>query len=132
MVEFRNMVDKVSNADMETCEVVYQCDRDNWMLAMVASGFGFGFLPKHSVIHDGNHRATARRSRLLAEYSPGGRSVIKSQSHIVAALVHEAIRTELANEDALPVEAYLTVSYFLAVRTIAINLCSLATSTIPC
>ncbi|WMT78918.1 heme-binding protein [Bradyrhizobium sp. Ash2021] len=33
--------------------LIYKSDRDDWVLAMVASRFGFGFFPEHSIIHDG-------------------------------------------------------------------------------
>ena len=101
MVNFRDMVDKGSDADRGRCEVVYKSDRDDWVLAMVASGFGFGFLPKHSIIHDG----IVARPLVDPEYWWNIHLVTvrdKPQSHIVGALVHEAMRTEWANEDALP------------------------------
>ena len=101
MVNFRDMVDKGSDADRGRCEVVYKSDRDDWVLAMVASGFGFGFLPKHSIIHDG----IVARPLVDPEYWRNIHLVTvrdKPQSHIVGALVHEAMRTEWANEDALP------------------------------
>jgi len=53
IVNFRNMVDKARNADSERCEVVYKSDREDRVLAMVAGGFGFGFLAKHSITNDG-------------------------------------------------------------------------------
>jgi len=101
MVNFRDMVDKGSDADPGRCEVVYKSDRDDWVLAMVASGFGFGFLPKHSIIHDG----IVARPLVDPEYWRNIHLVTvrdKPQSHIVGALVHQAMRTEWANEDALP------------------------------
>jgi LysR family hydrogen peroxide-inducible transcriptional activator len=53
MVDFRDKVDKVSDADSAKCEALYRSDRDDWVLRMVASGFGFGFLPRFSIVHDG-------------------------------------------------------------------------------
>jgi LysR family hydrogen peroxide-inducible transcriptional activator len=96
----RDMVDKVSDADGARYEVVYKSDRDDWVLGMVASGFGFGFWPGHSIIHDG----IIARPLVDPEYWRNIHLVTvrdKPQSHIVGALVHEAMSTEWANEGAL-------------------------------
>lgn len=34
-------------------EVAYRSERDDWILAMVASGIGFGFLPESCISHPG-------------------------------------------------------------------------------
>ncbi len=97
MIDFRDMVDKVSEADGGRCEAVYKSDRDDWVLGMVASGFGFGFLPRYSIIHYG----IIARPLVDPEYWRNIHLVTvrdKPQSHIVGALVHEAMRTEWANE----------------------------------
>lgn len=52
IVNFRDTAGEVSNARGGGCEVNYTSDRDDWVLAMVASGFGYGFLPKHSISRD--------------------------------------------------------------------------------
>jgi DNA-binding transcriptional LysR family regulator len=88
------------------CEAVYKSDRDDWVLGMVASGFGFGFLPRYSIIHDG----IIARPLVDPKYWLNIQLVTvrdKAQSHIVGALVHEAMRTDWANERALPVKAHL-------------------------
>ena len=36
-----------------TWKAVYRSERDDWILAMVAAGMGFGFLPEHSITHAG-------------------------------------------------------------------------------
>ncbi len=36
-----------------TWNAVYSSERDDWILAMVAAGLGFSFLPEHSVTHPG-------------------------------------------------------------------------------
>ena len=43
------MVDSVFDDRGVDCETVYRSDRDDWVLAMVSSGFGFGFFPKYSI-----------------------------------------------------------------------------------
>jgi LysR family transcriptional regulator, hydrogen peroxide-inducible genes activator len=101
------MIDKARNADSERCEVVYRSDRDDWALAMVASGFGF--LPDHSITNDG----ISARPLVDPEIWRNIHLVTvrdKPQSYVVGALVHEAIRTEWAKEDASPVKAHLTVN----------------------
>jgi LysR family transcriptional regulator, hydrogen peroxide-inducible genes activator len=35
----------------EGCELVYRSERDDWILAMIASGLGFGFMPASCAIH---------------------------------------------------------------------------------
>jgi LysR family transcriptional regulator, hydrogen peroxide-inducible genes activator len=34
-------------------KTVYRSDRDDWVLALVAAGLGFGFLPEHCISHPG-------------------------------------------------------------------------------
>ena len=108
MVNFRGMIDKARNADSERCEVIYKSDRDDWVLAMVASGFGFGFLPEHSITNDGISAHPLadpeiwRHIHLVTVRD-------KPQSYAAGALVHEAMRTEWAKEDASLFKAHLTV-----------------------
>ena len=47
--EFNDVVDAAFDARGVDCETVYRSDRDDWVLAMLASGFGFGFFPKYSI-----------------------------------------------------------------------------------
>ena len=49
--KFHDMVDAVFDARGVDSETVYRSDRDDWVLAMIASGFGFGFFPKFSIAH---------------------------------------------------------------------------------
>jgi len=46
--EFNYVVDSVFDTRGVDCETVYRSDRDDWVMAMIASGFGFGFFPKYS------------------------------------------------------------------------------------
>jgi LysR family hydrogen peroxide-inducible transcriptional activator len=108
VVNFRDMIDKTRNAKSQRCEVVYKSDRDDWVLAMVASGFGFGVLPEHSITNDG----ISARPLVDPEVWRSIHLVTvrdKPQSYVVGALVHEAMRTEWAKEDASPINARLTV-----------------------
>jgi DNA-binding transcriptional LysR family regulator len=33
--------------------MAYRSDRDDWILAMIAAGLGFGFMPQYSIRHEG-------------------------------------------------------------------------------
>ncbi len=52
--EFRGTVGPVWEAQGCTdCETIYRSERDDWILAMIASGLGFGFMPRSCVTHPG-------------------------------------------------------------------------------
>jgi LysR family hydrogen peroxide-inducible transcriptional activator len=107
IVNFHDLVGQIADASDGGREVVYTSDRDDWVLAMIASGFGFGFLPEHSI----NHDSIISRPLVSPEYWRNIHLVTvrdRPQSHAVGALVHEAMRTEWVNEKALEVKSYLT------------------------
>jgi DNA-binding transcriptional LysR family regulator len=47
--EFDEMAGREFESQGVSCETAYTSDRDDWIHAMVASGAGFGFIPRHSV-----------------------------------------------------------------------------------
>jgi LysR family hydrogen peroxide-inducible transcriptional activator len=51
--EFAGYADKTFQEQQVTCKPVYWSDRDDWTLAMIASGLGWGFMPEHLVKHPG-------------------------------------------------------------------------------
>jgi DNA-binding transcriptional LysR family regulator len=51
--EFAGYADAILAEQGVTCNPAYWSDRDDWTLAMVAAGLGFGFLPEHSASHPG-------------------------------------------------------------------------------
>jgi LysR family hydrogen peroxide-inducible transcriptional activator len=51
--EFAGYADEILAQQGVTCTPSYWSDRDDWTLAMVAAGLGFGFLPANSVRHSG-------------------------------------------------------------------------------
>ena len=51
--EFAGYADEILAQQGVTCTPSYWSDRDDWTLAMVAAGLGFGFLPANSVRHPG-------------------------------------------------------------------------------
>ena len=84
------------------CETVYRSDRDDWVLAMIASGFGFGFFPKYSI----SNAAVVARPLVNPEFwREVSLTTVKGRpySRAVGALVHEAMRSAWLDEDALAV-----------------------------
>jgi len=47
--EFNERADNLPSESKSIWNMAYKSDRDDWVFAMVASGFGFGFAPKHSI-----------------------------------------------------------------------------------
>ncbi len=90
--EFNDMVDRVFDARGVDCETVYQSDRDDWVLAMVASGFGFGFFPAYSI---SNPEVIAKPLVNPEFWREVCLTTVKGRpySRAVGALVHEAMRS---------------------------------------
>jgi DNA-binding transcriptional LysR family regulator len=51
--EFAGYADHVLREQGVTCTPTYWSERDDWTLAMVAAGLGFGFMPANAVKHPG-------------------------------------------------------------------------------
>ena len=51
--EFAGYADSILAAQGVTVKPAYRSDRDDWTLAMVAAGLGFGFMPRNSAHHLG-------------------------------------------------------------------------------
>ena len=51
--EFAGYADSILAAQGVTCHPAYWSDRDDWTLAMVAAGLGFGFMPANSAQREG-------------------------------------------------------------------------------
>jgi LysR family hydrogen peroxide-inducible transcriptional activator len=49
--EFAGYADEILQRKGVTCDPVYWSERDDWTLAMVATGLGFAFMPANSVKH---------------------------------------------------------------------------------
>jgi LysR family transcriptional regulator, hydrogen peroxide-inducible genes activator len=81
------------------CAMVYRSERDDWILAMVAAGLGFGFMPEHCAAHpDVVARPLVEPEfwREVSLMSVRGRP----HSPAVGALVREAMRLPWAGERA--------------------------------
>jgi DNA-binding transcriptional LysR family regulator len=101
--EFNDMVDSVFDDRGIDCETVYRSDRDDWVLAMIASGFGFGFFPKYSI----SNSAVVARPLINPEFwREVCLTTVKGRpySRAVGALVHEAMRSAWLDEEALAVK----------------------------
>jgi LysR family hydrogen peroxide-inducible transcriptional activator len=100
--EFNDMVDRVFDDRGIDCETVYRSDRDDWVLAMIASGFGFGFFPRYSI----SNAAVVARPLVNPEFwREVSLTTVKGRpySRAVGALVHEAMRSAWLDQDALAV-----------------------------
>jgi DNA-binding transcriptional LysR family regulator len=51
--EFAGYADAILAEQGVTVSPVYWSDRDDWTLAMIAAGLGFGFMPEHTAKHPG-------------------------------------------------------------------------------
>jgi LysR family hydrogen peroxide-inducible transcriptional activator len=102
--EFNDVVDSVFDARGVDCETVYRSDRDDWVLAMIASGFGFGFFPKYSI---SNPDVVARPLVNPEFWREVSLTTVKGRpySRAVGALVHEAMRSAWLGEVPLAVKA---------------------------
>lgn len=70
-----------------SCEVAFRSDKDDWVMAMVASGFGFAFMPMHSI----TGRDLAARPLVDPEFWRLVHLTTvkqKAQSHTVGAFIH--------------------------------------------
>jgi DNA-binding transcriptional LysR family regulator len=103
LCEFNDMVDSVFDARGVDCETVYRSDRDDWVLAMIASGFGFGFFPKYSIGHSGVVAIPLVDPEFWREVCL---TTVKGQPYTqaVGALVHEAMRSSWPDDEALAVK----------------------------
>jgi DNA-binding transcriptional LysR family regulator len=82
--------------------MVYRSERDDWILAMIAAGLGFGFIPEHSV----NHPGVVARPAIDPEFWREIDLVtVRGRPHspAVGAFIREAMRTQWLGQPALAV-----------------------------
>src|SRR5205085_8969255 len=82
--------------------MVYRSERDDWILAMVASGLGFGFIPEYSI----NHPGVVARPLVEPEFWREVSLVtVRGRPHspAVGAFVREAMRAQWLGQPALAV-----------------------------
>src|SRR5215207_2534681 len=100
--EFAGYADSAFQAQGVSCKAVYWSERDDWTLAMIAAGIGWGFMPKYSVKHPGVKGVPLIEPefwRVVNLVTVRGRP----HSPAVGALVSEAIRVKWFGEPALGV-----------------------------
>jgi LysR family transcriptional regulator, hydrogen peroxide-inducible genes activator len=82
------------------CDMVYRSERDDWILAMVASGLGFGFMPTSCAIHP----LVVTRPMIEPEFWREVNLVtVRGRPHspAVGALVREAMRARWLGQPAI-------------------------------
>lgn len=82
------------------CPMVYRSERDDWLLAMIAAGLGFGFLPEHCVAQPSVVARPLVDPEFWREVSL---MTVRGRPHspAVGALIREAMRVPWAGEMAL-------------------------------
>jgi LysR family transcriptional regulator, hydrogen peroxide-inducible genes activator len=85
-----------------TIKMVYRSERDDWILAMIAAGLGFGFMPEYSVNHPG---VVARRLVEPEFWREVNLVTVRGRPHspAVGSFVREAMRTAWIGRPALAV-----------------------------
>jgi DNA-binding transcriptional LysR family regulator len=85
-----------------TIKMVCRSERDDWILAMIAAGLGFGFMPEYSVNHPG---VVARRLVKPEFWREVNLVTVRGRPHspAVGAFVREAMRTPWLGRPALAV-----------------------------
>jgi LysR family hydrogen peroxide-inducible transcriptional activator len=89
--EYGGPADRVFEEQQVECPTVYESERDDWILAMIAAGLGIGFMPEQCVNHPGvvyRPLVEPKFSREVSLVTVRGRP----HSPAVGALVAEAMR----------------------------------------
>ncbi len=99
--EFRGYVGGFFHEHGASCEVVFRSERDDWVLAMIASGQGFGFMPENCVSNAGVVTRPLINPEIWREVNL---VTIRGRPHspAVAALVKEATRIDWRGDPTLP------------------------------
>jgi LysR family transcriptional regulator, hydrogen peroxide-inducible genes activator len=100
--EFNGYAGPIWREHGATINMVYRSERDDWILAMIAAGLGFGFMPEYSV----NHPAVVARRLVEPEFWREVNLVtVRGRPHspAVGAFVREAMRTPWLGQPALAV-----------------------------
>ena len=84
------------NAEHSGWTAAYQSDRDDWVFAMIRSGFGFGFVPRHSVAGQDLAAVPLVEPEFWRQIDLTT-VVGRAQTPSVGALVHEIMTSNLAD-----------------------------------
>jgi DNA-binding transcriptional LysR family regulator len=102
----------------EGCATVYRSERDDWILAMIAGGLGFGFMPQSCA----KHPMVVARPMVDPEFWREVNLVtVRGRPHspAVGALVKEAMQTRWLGGPAIAVESGRSSSGTVPARAIA-------------
>jgi DNA-binding transcriptional LysR family regulator len=100
--EFNGYAGPIFRERGAVCETVYRSDRDDWIVAMIAAGLGFGFMPEYSVPQSG----VVARPLIDPEFWREVNLVtVRGRPHspAVGAFVREAMRARWLGQPALAV-----------------------------
>jgi DNA-binding transcriptional LysR family regulator len=102
--EFGGPADRAFDEQHVDTPTVYESERDDWILAMVAAGLGFGFMPQLCVNHPG---VVARPLTEPEFWREVALVTVRGRPHspAVGALMAEAMRLPWMNRPALAVQA---------------------------
>lgn len=90
--EFAERPDNVPADQSSAWNMIYESDRDDWVFAMIAGGFGFGFAPKYSLEGFGLTAIPLTEPEIWRDIYLT--TVLhRPQSHVVGAFVHEAMKS---------------------------------------
>jgi LysR family transcriptional regulator, hydrogen peroxide-inducible genes activator len=100
--EFNGYAGPIWREHGATIKMVCRSERDDWILAMIAAGLGFGFMPEYSVNHPG---VVARRLVKPEFWREVNLVTVRGRPHspAVGAFVREAMRTPWLGRPALAV-----------------------------
>ncbi len=100
--EFNGYAGPIFRERGAVCETAYRSDRDDWILAMIAAGLGFSFMPENSVCHAG---VVARPVTDPEFWREVNLVTVRGRPHspAVGAFVREAMRTQWLGKPALAV-----------------------------
>jgi len=107
--EFNDWPGRIFTRDGIGCSIVYRSERDDWILAMIAAGLGFGFMPEHCISHPGVVAAPVVEPELWREVN----LVTERRRHHspgVVPLVREDMRVRWAGAPALAVQTVRAAS----------------------
>lgn len=104
--EYGSSIDHIFDEQHVDWPMVYESERDDWILAMVAAGLGMAFMPRLSADHPGveSRPLSPAFSREVALVTVRGRP----RSPAVGALVAEAMRCTWIGKPALSVQAMIS------------------------
>ncbi len=105
--EFNSAVEGLVRARGVECEMSCSSERDDWALALIGSGFGFGLLPEHTVKYPDVVSRPLGDPELWREVNL---VTVKGRPHSkgLGAFVHQAMQVRWAAEPTLAVQKHLS------------------------